>query len=78
MFSGQINKSQINIDLIKIIQFCLKFYDLWRHSQLWVGGKVRFEFMICGDTPIGGCVHSWMDGWVIVWVNGWGHANTKY
>ena len=35
--SGQITKNQINLDLIEIIQFCLKIYDLWRHPQLWVG-----------------------------------------
>ena len=34
---GQIIKNQINLDLIKIIQFCLKIYDLLRHPQLWVG-----------------------------------------
>ena len=22
-------------DLIEIIQFCLKIYDLWRHPHLW-------------------------------------------
>ena len=26
--SGHITKNQINLDLIKIIQFCLKTYDL--------------------------------------------------
>ena len=34
---GQIIKNQINVDLIEIIQFCLKIYDLLRHPQLWVG-----------------------------------------
>ena len=34
--SYQITKYQINLDLIKIIQFCLKIYDLWRHPHLWV------------------------------------------
>ena len=34
--SCQITKSQINLDLIKINQFCLKIYDLWRHAHLWV------------------------------------------
>ena len=28
---------RINLDLIKIIQFCLKIYDLLRHLHLWVG-----------------------------------------
>ena len=35
--SGHITKYQINLDLIKIIQFCLKIYDLLRHLHLWVG-----------------------------------------
>ena len=37
MGSGQNTKYEINLDLIKIIQSCLKIYDLWRHSHLWVG-----------------------------------------
>ena len=35
--SGQITNYQINLDLIRIIQFCLKIYVLWRYPQLWVG-----------------------------------------
>ena len=34
---GQITKNQINLDLIQIIQFCLKICDLLRHPHLWVG-----------------------------------------
>ena len=34
--SGQITKN-LNLELINIIQFWLKIYDLWRHSHLWVG-----------------------------------------
>ena len=45
---GQIIKNQINLDLIKIIQFCLKIYDLLRHPHLWVG-----VWMV-----------GWMCGWV--------------
>ena len=30
-------KNQINLDLIEIIQFYLKIYDLLRHPHLWVG-----------------------------------------
>ena len=37
---GQIIKNQINLDLIEIIQFCLKIYDLLRHLHLWLGGWV--------------------------------------
>ena len=35
--SGHITKYQINLDLIEIIQFCLKIYDLLRHPYLCVG-----------------------------------------
>ena len=37
MGSGQITKRLINVDAIKIIQFCLKIYDLYRHPHPWVG-----------------------------------------
>ena len=35
--SGQITKNLINLDLIEMIQVCLKIYDLLRHPQPWVG-----------------------------------------
>ena len=35
--SGHVTKNLINLDLIEIIQFCLKIYDLCRHPHLWVG-----------------------------------------
>ena len=35
--SGKITNYLINLDIIEIIQFCLKIYDLWRHFHLWVG-----------------------------------------
>ena len=35
--SGEITHYLINLDIIEIIQFCLKIYDLWRHLYLWVG-----------------------------------------
>ena len=50
---GQIIKDQINLDLIKIILFCLKIYDLLRHPYLWVG------IWVVG----------WMGGWVNGWVH---------
>ena len=60
MGPGQIIKNQINLDLIEIIQFCLKIYDLLTHPHLWVGvWVVRW---------MGG----WVDGWVNMWVNWWG------
>ena len=39
--SGQITKNLINLDLIEIIQFCLKIYDLERHPHPWVGQWVN-------------------------------------
>ena len=38
MRSGQITE---NVDLIKIIQFCLKIYDLSRQPHPWVGQWVK-------------------------------------
>ena len=37
---GQIIKNQINLDLMEIILFCLKIYDLLRHPHLCMGGWV--------------------------------------
>ena len=34
---GHVTKYQINLDVIEIIQFSLKIYDLLRHPHLWVG-----------------------------------------
>ena len=34
---GHIAKYRINLDLIEIIQFCLKIFDLLRHPHLLVG-----------------------------------------
>ena len=50
MESCQITKYQINLDLIGIIQFCLKIYDLWKHPHLWV------------DVWVDG----WVNGWAHV------------
>ena len=35
--SGQMTNNCINLELIEIIQFCLKIYDLERHHHPWVG-----------------------------------------
>ena len=35
--SRQIIKNRVNHHLIEIIEFCLKIYDLWTHSHLWIG-----------------------------------------
>ena len=37
MGSNHVTKNQINLDLIEIIQICLKIFDLLRHPHLWVG-----------------------------------------
>ena len=38
--TGHITKNQINLELIEVIQFCLKICDLLRHPHLWMGGWV--------------------------------------
>ena len=46
--SCQISKSQINCDLLEIIQFFLKIYDLWRHpTHGWVHGWIGG--LLCGS-----------------------------
>ena len=52
--SCQIIKKQVNRHLIKIIEFCLKIYDLWIHSHLWIG------------VWVGGWVDRWVSGSVHV------------
>ena len=47
----KITKYQINLDLIEIVQFCLKIYDLWRQPHLWFGVYVV------------GWVNCWVNGW---------------
>ena len=59
---GQIIKNQINLDLIEIIQFCLKINDLLRHPHLWVGVWVV--------GWMGGWVDGWLGGWVVGWMGG--------
>ena len=57
MGPGQIIKNRINLDLIEIIQFCLKISDLLRHTPPmggcmvgWVDGWVNmWEPWGCGD-----------------------------
>ena len=57
----QIIKNQLNLDLIKIIQFFLKIYDQLRHPHLWV---------------VVGWMDGLMDRWVNGWVNGWGQVKS--
>ena len=44
-------KNRINMDLIEIIQFCLKIYDLLTHPHLWVGVWVYgwMGGLLCGS-----------------------------
>ena len=51
--SCQISKNLINCDLIKIIQFCLKIYDLWKHpTHGWVDGWVIVWVWVWGSCQI--------------------------
>ena len=45
--SGHITKNRVNREVIKIIQFCLKIYDLLKHPHIWIGGWVN----------------GWVNGW---------------
>ena len=49
--SGQITSYLINLDIIEIIQFCLKIYNLLRHPHLWL------------DVWVDGQVNMWVNGW---------------
>ena len=45
MGSGQITKNRIKLEVIEIIQFCLKIYDLLRHPTygwvvVWMDGLI--------------------------------------
>ena len=48
MGSYQITKNRINLKLIKIIQFCLKMYVLWRLPHLWMN-------VLVGGWMVGSC-----------------------
>ena len=49
--SGQITNNLINLDIIEIIQFCLKIYDLLRHPHLWLDVLVVgwMSGLMCGS-----------------------------
>ena len=51
--SCQISKSQINCDLIEIIQFCLKIYDLWNTPPM--GGCMGECVGYCVGQGVGSC-----------------------
>ena len=48
--SGQMT-SLIKPELIDIIQFCLKIYDLWRHPHLWVDAVADLHNKILDVRP---------------------------
>ena len=52
--SGEITNYLINLDIIEIIQFCLKIYNLLRHPSPMAG------FM---GGWVDGCVNMWVNGW---------------
>ena len=82
--SGQMTNNWINLDLIKIIKFCLKIYDLLRHPHLWMGqwvgsGQMTNLIKLELINIIWFCLniynlwrhpYLWVDGWV----NGWAHV----
>ena len=37
---GQMTNNLINLYIIKIIQFCSKIYDLYRHPHPWLGAWI--------------------------------------
>ena len=47
----QIIRNRVNHHLIEIIEFCLKIYDLWRHTHLLVDGLVGY----CVGQWVGSC-----------------------
>ena len=55
--SRQIIKNRVNRHLIEIIEFCLKIYDLWTHSHLWIGVWVG---------GLGGWVGQWVGSHQII------------
>ena len=77
--SGHVTKYQINLDVIKIIQFCLKIYDLLTPTPMggcmdqWVGqwvesgqmtNLIKFELI----NIISFCLKIPMDGCMGQWV----------
>ena len=64
MWPCQITKNLINLDLIEIVQFCLKIYDLWGHATYglvygWLGGWVVgwLGGLMDGPVEISSCTH---------------------
>ena len=49
--SGEITNYLINLDVMEIIQYCLKIYNLLRHPHLWL------------DVWVDGWINMWVNGW---------------
>ena len=49
--SGEITNYLINLDIMEIIQYSLKIYNLLRHPHLWL------------DVWVDGWVNMWVNGW---------------
>ena len=49
--SGEITNYLINLDIMEIIQYCLKIYNLLRHPHVW------------HDVWVDGWVNMWVNGW---------------
>ena len=80
--SGQITKNLINLDLIEIIQFCLKIYYLCGCMGQSVGsGQMTYLFGLELFDIIQFCLTIY-DLWrhfylqVDAWVNGWAHVKS--
>ena len=55
--SGSNNVKSLKLDLSKIIQFCLKIYDLWIHSP---------PLDRCMGGWLGGCMGQWVGSCQII------------
>ena len=51
VWSGEITNNLINLDIIEIIQYCLKINNLLRHLHLWL------------DVWVDGWVNMCVNGW---------------
>ena len=49
--SGEITNYLIKLDIMEIIQYSLKIYNLLRHPHLWL------------DVWVDGWVNMWVNGW---------------
>ena len=68
MGSGQITKNLINLDLIKMTQFChITKYRI--NLDLIETIQFCLKIYVLLRHP-----HLWVGGWVVGWVSGWGYV----